>query len=44
MSYIYTLRYVFDPRTNTPEKDRKLLDLYKKPKLMTWLLLLMAKN
>ena len=33
MSYIYTLRYVFDPRTNTPEKDRKLLDFVQKAKI-----------
>ena len=33
MSYIYTLRYVFDPRINTPEKDRKLLDFVQKAKI-----------
>lgn len=35
MSYTYTLRYVFDPRTNTPEKDEKLLNFVQKQKLMT---------
>src|SRR5699024_4785432 len=33
MSYIYTLRYVFDPRTNTPEKDEKLLNFVQKAKI-----------
>ena len=32
MSYTYTLRYVFDPRTNTPEKDEKLFKFCTKSK------------
>lgn len=30
MTFIYTLRYMLDPRTNTPEKDQKLLEFVKK--------------
>ncbi|WEV37332.1 hypothetical protein [Lactobacillus sp. ESL0677] len=30
MSFIYTLRYMLDPRTNTPEKDQKLLKFVQK--------------
>lgn len=30
MNFIYTLRYMLDPRTNTPIKDQKLLDFVKK--------------
>lgn len=30
MSFIYTLRYMLDPRTNTPEKDQQLLEFVQK--------------
>ena len=30
MSFIYTLRYMLDPRANTPAKDQKLIDFVKK--------------
>ena len=30
MKFIYTLRYMLDPRTNTAEKDQQLLDFVKK--------------
>ncbi|WEV40144.1 hypothetical protein [Lactobacillus sp. ESL0681] len=33
MPYTYALRYMLDPRTNTPEKDEKLLDFVKKGKI-----------
>ncbi|MDF7673006.1 hypothetical protein PT281_06970 [Lactobacillus sp. ESL0701] len=30
MTFIYTLRYMLDPRTNTPEKDQQLLEFVQK--------------
>ncbi|WEV71185.1 hypothetical protein OZY43_01770 [Lactobacillus sp. ESL0785] len=33
MAFIYTLRYMLDPRTNTPAKDQKLLNFVKKGKI-----------
>ncbi len=33
MSFIYTLRYMLDPRTNTPKKDRQLLEFVQKAKI-----------
>lgn len=33
MAFIYTLRYMLDPRANTPEKDQKLINFAKKGKI-----------
>ena len=33
MSFIYTLRYMLDPRANTPEKDEKLIEFVKRGKI-----------
>ena len=33
MSYIYSLRYMLDPQTNTKEKDEKLFEFIKKAKI-----------
>ena len=33
MTFIYTLRYMLDPRANTPTKDEKLIDFVKKGKI-----------
>ena len=33
MTFIYTLRYMLDPRTNTPAKDEKLIDFVKKGRI-----------
>ncbi|AWM74846.1 hypothetical protein [Lactobacillus kullabergensis] len=33
MTFIYTLRYMLDPRANTPTKDEKLIEFVKKGKI-----------